>query len=999
MRSRSMVAGAVAAAGGAAAAATIAAAITATGRAASHAPAAESDAALLETLVALRLERVFERVLQEPRRDPLEQARYRVRMARAEVVAAAGGEASAEEPADPARLRTLVDRLMAASADLIAAFPDHPAAGEWRLDLAEDAWRWLWSLEAAGMQVHLGMPEDAVRRRAIRAAELIAREVPAAAERLDFAIEQLEFSPGWPGDAAIVREHRRLVEQQRDGRLRVLRRIAAAMRHLHPPPAAAGDAGSRAMDGGAAAGTDLEAVLGGVRDLASERAAAADGVTLVMRQLEALLLLRGQRPAEAAAAFDEAVAAADEAGDAFSADLAAIGADHCRAREHAADERATAGMDRLRQRAASAGEPGFLELLAADAAARAGAAVRRAEGIAAAEAERRWRAGLAGWAALADRDPRWFAFIRGRFAATLQDADPLEELPPVARLGRADALLEQGRTDGALELLGRIAADERVAASVRGEAWRTIARGAAATGDVATAARAMLAASTCEPDAATARASLDAALRLAASIDAGASSSSAEPPAAASGDPAALRGRWPATVDPSRAADPLMAGVRIAAEADPDLPELDRWRAIAAARLIASGRDRDAARLLEAVAGDGAESSAAVAMQVAIAHERLREVQAGGDASAVVAAASDLRRRLREAGTILAAGRDADGRLAGRLGGGRGSLLAAEAELAVGRATDALARLGLWTDGEDDAAFGSAIASSDAAVAAAAADLAVRAMLAAMDAAAANPETAGPLRAAIQQAAAASPRAATALVQALARRVEESAATTSAASTAATAATAAATLAADPTMTIHATPLPADPTDPLVLLANGLHAWLSAPGSDVPGAPGAHGVLDVASSPAIPPAVLAIARRDLGRLAIASGRLAEARAWFDAVGGLQSSDPAVLLGAADARVLAAAASDSARTDEAADLAAAMAVYRRLAADREAAGPVRWWTAQLRMLQILDRTGRNLESIGPRIERLRLEDPAFGYPRLQPAFEALAARHVRATPRP
>ncbi len=963
----------------AAVAGVISSAITVTGSAVPHAPAADSDAALLETLVALRLERVFEHVMQEPRRDPLEQARYRVRMARAEVVAAAGGEPGGEA-IDPAGLRARVDRLMTASADLLAAFPDHPAAGEWRLDMAEDAWRWLWSLEAAGMQVHLGMPEDAVRRRAIRGAELIAREVPVAAEGLDFAIEQLEFSPGWPGDAALVREHRRLVEEQRDGRLRVLRRLAAALRHLHPPSTATGDAGSEAVDI-AASGTDLEAVLAAVGDLAAERAAAADGVTLAMRQLEGLLLLRGDRPAEAAAAFDQAVLAAEEAGDAFSAELAAIAADHCRARELRADDRAAAGMQRLRQRAVSDGEPGFLELLAADAASRAGAAVRGADDIPAAEAERRWRDSLAGWVGLADRGPQWFAFIRGRFAVTLRDADPLDGLPPVARLGRADALLEQGRTERALDVLGRLAGEPTAADLIRAEAWRTIARGAAAAGDVATAARAMLAASMREPDADTARASLDAALRLAASIDIDIAAA-----AAGSGDPPPLRGRWPAEVDPSRTADPLLAGVAVAADRHPDLPDLDRWRAIAAARLMASGRDRDAARLLEAVAGDGAESSAALAMQVAIAHERLREVQAGGDAAAVVAAASDLRRRLQDARQQLASGRDVDGRLAARLGGGHGSLLAAEAELAVGRATDALARLGLWTGGEADAAFGPAMTASDAAVAAAAADLAVRAILTAMDAAADAPETAGPLREAIRRTAATSARGATALVRELARRVDASAGLPAPASDA--------TSAVDPTLTIHARPLPADPADPLVLLAAGLEAWL-------PASPASGGLAASASSggPATPPAVLAIARRDLGRLAIASGRLAEARAWFDAVGGLQSSDPAVLLGAADARVLAAAASDAATPGDSEDLAAAMAAYRRLAADRDAAGPVRWWTAQLRMLQILDRTGRNPGSIGPRIERLRLEDPGFGDPRLRRAFEALAARHAPATPRP
>lgn len=953
----------------AAAVATAATAATATTAVARPSPSSESESesaaagepVLLETLVALRLERVFEHVLQEPRRDPLERARYRVRMARAEVVAASRGESAdgAAGAVDPAELRTLVDRLMAASADLIEAFPDHPAAGEWRLDLAEDAWRWLWSLEAAGLQLHLGMPEAVVGRRAVRGAELVAREVPLAAAQLEFAIEQLEFSPGWPGDPAVVREHRRLVEEQRDGRLRVLRRIAAALGALHPPRSA--DTGPRAGAGDpASGGPGVQAAVDAVRDFAAERPA-ADELTVAMRQLEGLLLLRGRQSAAAAAAFDQAIAAAEELGDAFAAELSEIAADHCRARQPLAADGAVAAMGRLQRRAATAEEPGFLELFAADAAFRAGTAVLRAEDgpadLPPAAAEQRWRDGIAAWSRLAEHDPRWFAFIRGRFAASLEPGDPAEALPPVATLGRADAMLRDGRTAPALATLGRLATDENALASIHAEAWRTIARGAAAAGDVATAARAMLAASIHEPDAATARAGLDAGLRLAASIEPAVAGAAGD----AGDDTDPLKDRWPAAVDPVRGEDPLLAGVRLAAQRDPDLPELDRWRSIAAARLITSGRDRDAARLLEAVSRDGAESSSALVMQVAIAHERLREVQATGDAATVVAAATDLRRRLDEARTILAAGRDADGRLAARLAGGRGSLLAAEADLAVGRGLDALACLGLPPGQAAAAGFGPAISAADPVVADAAADLAVRAILAAFTAGPGESADAGRLRAVIEQAATASPRAATALVRELARRVEASATAVRVADPD-----------GDPTRTIHAAPLPEDPTDPLVLLATGLEAWLAA----------------TSDSSAAPPAVLAIARRELGRLAIAAGRFAEARAWFDAVGGLQSADPGVLLGAADARVLATEADSDAE-----ELAAAMAAYRRLVAGREAAGPVRWWTAQLRMLQILDRTGRNTEAIGPRIERLRLDDPTFGDPRLRAAFESLAARHA------
>lgn len=69
-----------------------------------------------------------------------------------------------------------------------------------------------------------------------------------------------------------------------------------------------------------------------------------------------------------------------------------------------------------------------------------------------------------------------------------------------------------------------------------------------------------------------------------------------------------------------------------------------------------------------------------------------------------------------------------------------------------------------------------------------------------------------------------------------------------------------------------------------------------------------------------------------------------------------------------------------------DLADAMRLYKRLAGGEE--GDRTWWLAQLRMLQILDRVGRNTDQIGPRIERLRLGDPTLGGPAFRRQFGQL-----------
>jgi tetratricopeptide (TPR) repeat protein len=73
-------------------------------------------------------------------------------------------------------------------------------------------------------------------------------------------------------------------------------------------------------------------------------------------------------------------------------------------------------------------------------------------------------------------------------------------------------------------------------------------------------------------------------------------------------------------------------------------------------------------------------------------------------------------------------------------------------------------------------------------------------------------------------------------------------------------------------------------------------------------------------------------------------------------------------------------------------AEAMDLYKRISAATAGAGGEYYWQSQLRMLQILSRTGRNTHRIAPHIQRLRQKDPQLGGERLRRQFERLQAKH-------
>jgi len=127
-------------------------------------------------------------------------------------------------------------------------------------------------------------------------------------------------------------------------------------------------------------------------------------------------------------------------------------------------------------------------------------------------------------------------------------------------------------------------------------------------------------------------------------------------------------------------------------------------------------------------------------------------------------------------------------------------------------------------------------------------------------------------------------------------------------------------------------------------------------------------------------AVLGRAIADAYRL---GGECGKAERWYEELLETQPEALELLLGQAECHF---AAGGEQR------LAAAMLTYRRLGA----AGPVvnheAYWLANLRMLQILDLSGRNTQQIKPRIERLRQQDETLGGERFRRGFEILRQKH-------
>jgi len=114
-----------------------------------------------------------------------------------------------------------------------------------------------------------------------------------------------------------------------------------------------------------------------------------------------------------------------------------------------------------------------------------------------------------------------------------------------------------------------------------------------------------------------------------------------------------------------------------------------------------------------------------------------------------------------------------------------------------------------------------------------------------------------------------------------------------------------------------------------------------------------------------------------------SGECEQAQKWYEQLLKGQPDALELLLGQAECHFA---------TGGEQQLAAAMLIYRRLAAAGPSVNHDAYWLANLRMLQILDITGRNTQQIKPRIERLRQQDQELGGERYRRGFEALRGKY-------
>jgi tetratricopeptide (TPR) repeat protein len=115
-----------------------------------------------------------------------------------------------------------------------------------------------------------------------------------------------------------------------------------------------------------------------------------------------------------------------------------------------------------------------------------------------------------------------------------------------------------------------------------------------------------------------------------------------------------------------------------------------------------------------------------------------------------------------------------------------------------------------------------------------------------------------------------------------------------------------------------------------------------------------------------------------------SGNYAHALTWYERLLASEPDSQPLLLGRAEC-LFAIGGEER--------LAQAMTIYKRLGAGGPAIGSD-YWLAQLRMLQILDATGRNTQQIVPRIDRLRQGDATLGGERFRRGFDALRSKYSR-----
>lgn len=133
-------------------------------------------------------------------------------------------------PAGSSARRQSLDRLLAARRALIEQFPNEPNVALWMTDLAADLYFRLLGEDATETVVLFGLP-TIDQRRIAREAAIEIDELAAEAElAITDAILEIESTPGYRDNIALQLDRRRLADEERDRRIPFLRGVGAVLR-------------------------------------------------------------------------------------------------------------------------------------------------------------------------------------------------------------------------------------------------------------------------------------------------------------------------------------------------------------------------------------------------------------------------------------------------------------------------------------------------------------------------------------------------------------------------------------------------------------------------------------------------------------------------------------------------------------------------------------------------------------------------------------------------
>jgi len=173
----------------------------------------------LQGLIELELPEVLEHYIRtHPPADPVQEASYRIAADRLRLRRLSG---------DPAARLAAIERILATRGALIEEQKAHPRRAIWLTDQAADLFFELLPTEATDLTALFGLPSESQRLRAERVASRMNETTALAELEIQRAIRQIESAPGYREDESLQMQRRRLARDERDRRIPFLRGVGA----------------------------------------------------------------------------------------------------------------------------------------------------------------------------------------------------------------------------------------------------------------------------------------------------------------------------------------------------------------------------------------------------------------------------------------------------------------------------------------------------------------------------------------------------------------------------------------------------------------------------------------------------------------------------------------------------------------------------------------------------------------------------------------------------